>query len=55
MMARSVFFFLPNEGLENLRVDEMPYLVLQQSITSGPANGRKGGSHDYQNQFEPPL
>jgi hypothetical protein len=48
-------FFLINEGLENLRVDAMPYFVIQQSMTSGPANSRKGGSHDYQNKFEPPL
>jgi hypothetical protein len=38
-----------------MRVDEIPYLVLQQLMTSGPANGRKGGSQDDQNQFEPPL
>jgi hypothetical protein len=31
--------------------DEMPNLVLKQSLTSGPTNGRKGGSLEYQNQF----
>ncbi|WP_255418870.1 hypothetical protein [Paraglaciecola sp. MB-3u-78] len=35
----------------NIRVDEMPHLVLKQWMTSGPANGRKGGPPDYQNQF----
>jgi hypothetical protein len=39
----------------DMRVDEIPYLVLQQSMTSDSANGRKGGSHNYQNQFEPPA
>ncbi|MFT6990997.1 MAG: hypothetical protein ACJASL_002984 [Paraglaciecola sp.] len=51
MMARSVFFSLPNEGLESLQVDEMPHLVLKQSMTSEPANGQKGGPHYYQNQL----